>query len=52
MCPLNLFLFGSPHLEKDGSTLKFGRRKSLALLDYLAVNPHPHSRDSLAGYFG
>ncbi len=45
---IDLRLFGAPHLERDGSTLTFRRRKGLALLAYLALNDGPQSRESLA----
>lgn len=43
-----LFLFGGPRLECDGVPVKLQRRKSLALLIYLAVTGQPHQRESLA----
>jgi predicted ATPase/DNA-binding SARP family transcriptional activator len=47
MSETRLFLLGSPHLERDGSTLKVGRRKALALLAYLAVTGQAHRRETL-----
>lgn len=43
-----LYLFGPPRLERDGQSLQLGSRKALALLAYLAANPHPQARDRLA----
>jgi DNA-binding SARP family transcriptional activator/predicted ATPase len=43
-----LYLFGSPRLEEDGTIIRLGRRKSLALLAYLAVTGQPHDRPALA----
>ena len=48
MASLNLFLFGNPRLERDQRSLKVRRRKSVALLAYLAVTGRPHNRDALA----
>ena len=42
-----LFLLGSPRLEQDGVTIRIGRRKSMALLAYLAVTGQPQNRDAL-----
>lgn len=39
---------GPPVLERDGTEVKFTRKKSLALLAYLAVTRRPESRDTLA----
>ena len=44
----NLYLFGHPRLEVDGQPYEIANRKAVALLIYLALNPDPHSRDSLA----
>jgi predicted ATPase/DNA-binding SARP family transcriptional activator len=43
-----LYLFGSPRLEVDGTRVQIGRRKSMALLAYLAVTDQAHGRTSLA----
>ncbi|MBX3051147.1 MAG: tetratricopeptide repeat protein [Caldilineaceae bacterium] len=43
-----LYLFGAPHIEADGASVKISRRKALALLAYLAANERAHSRESLA----
>lgn len=39
---------GPPALERDGTEVRFTRKKSLALLAYLAVTRRPESRDGLA----
>lgn len=44
---LRLYLFGSPRLERDGTTLPLRRSKALALLAYLAVTGRAQSRESL-----
>lgn len=44
---LRLYLFGSPRLERDGTTLALGRTKALALLAYLAVAGRAQSREQL-----
>ena len=46
-----LYLFGSPHLERDGVLIEIKRRKALALLAYLAVNGRGYSRSALASIF-
>lgn len=46
MSGLRVYLFGAPHLEKEGSAVPFGRSKGLALLAYLALNANS-SRESL-----
>jgi DNA-binding SARP family transcriptional activator/pimeloyl-ACP methyl ester carboxylesterase len=46
-----LYLLGVPHLEQDAETLSIPRRKTLALLAYLAVTGGPHSREALATLF-
>ncbi|MCB0158981.1 MAG: tetratricopeptide repeat protein, partial [Caldilineaceae bacterium] len=48
MRPLTLTLFGPPHLIVDGTEVQFNQRKPLALLAYLAVTGHSHSRATLA----
>jgi predicted ATPase/DNA-binding SARP family transcriptional activator len=45
---LNVFLFGMPRVERDGAAVAVERRKTLALLTYLAVTRQPHGRDALA----
>ena len=37
MAKLALYLFGSPRVELDGQPIEITRRKSLALLIYLAL---------------
>ncbi len=51
MSKIKLQLFGNPMLLVDGSVVEFSRRKSLALLTYLAVSQEQHSRESLAVLF-
>jgi DNA-binding SARP family transcriptional activator len=41
-------LLGPPRVELDGEELHIPRRKAVALLAYLAVEPSRHSRDVLA----
>ena len=48
MPTLSLHLFGAPRIERDGVAVAVERRKSLALLAYLAVTRQPHGRDALA----
>jgi predicted ATPase/DNA-binding SARP family transcriptional activator len=42
-------LLGSPRFTQDGDRLNLNRRKSIALLAYLAVTRQPQSREALAG---
>lgn len=46
-----LTLFGPPRLEREGQPVEVSRRKSLAMLAYLAASGRPHSRDTLAALF-
>lgn len=48
---MRLRLLGSPRLEVKGACARLGRRKSLALLAYLALTGQPHDRISLAVLF-
>jgi DNA-binding SARP family transcriptional activator len=48
MGKVSLYLFGAPHIEADGASVKISRRKALALLAYLAADERAHSRESLA----
>ena len=48
MPTLSVTLFGVPRIERDGAAVTVKRRKSLALLAYLAVTRQPHGRDALA----
>ena len=48
MSRLALFLLGSPRIERDGAPLRVDRRKSVALIAYLAMTGETHSRDTLA----
>jgi predicted ATPase/DNA-binding SARP family transcriptional activator/pimeloyl-ACP methyl ester carboxylesterase len=45
MC--KLYLFGAPALERNGRSQAIPRRKVMALLAYLAVTQHVHTRDAL-----
>src|SRR5258706_5422789 len=45
---LALHLLGPPKLELDDAPIATDRRKTLALLAYLAVNGGPHTRDYLS----
>ena len=48
MSSLKLFLLGPPRLERDGVPLDVDtRRKNVALVAYLAVTDHHHSRETL-----
>lgn len=44
----SLYLFGSPRLERAGSSVHIDTRKGYALLAWLAVTRTPQSRDTLA----
>jgi predicted ATPase/DNA-binding SARP family transcriptional activator len=48
MSPFKIFLFGTPRLERDGRMVDISRRKTLALLSYLAVSGQIHTREFLA----
>jgi serine/threonine protein kinase/DNA-binding SARP family transcriptional activator/predicted ATPase len=48
MPSLRIYLFGSPRVERNGRPVSLQRRKTVALLAYLARTNQPHSRDSLA----
>lgn len=48
MSKLEINLFGAPEFKVDGAPLNLGRRKSEALLAYLAVTGHPQRRGKLA----
>lgn len=47
MEPLNLYLFGAPRLALKNQPIPVGRRKTLALLAYLALTNQPQSRHTL-----
>ncbi len=51
MAQLALFLLGSPQIERDRQPVETDRRKAVALLAYLAVTGHRHSREALAALF-
>ncbi|MBI5563548.1 MAG: tetratricopeptide repeat protein [Chloroflexi bacterium] len=44
-------MLGPPQIERDGQPVTPDRHKSVALLAYLAVSRHRHSRDELATLF-
>ncbi len=46
--PLSIELLGSPKVSLEGRGLRFGRKKALALLCYLAVEGGKHHRRELA----
>ncbi|MDX1414936.1 MAG: BTAD domain-containing putative transcriptional regulator [Candidatus Promineifilaceae bacterium] len=48
MSKLDLFLLGTPRALRDGALLETERRKAMALLAYLAVEPRSHPREELA----
>ncbi len=45
---LQIYLFGSPRVERDGERQSLRRRKSVALMSYLMVTGQPHDRETLA----
>lgn len=45
---LQILLFGAPRCLLNGMPLRFARRKSLALLAYLAMTGRIHTREALA----
>jgi DNA-binding SARP family transcriptional activator len=45
---LHIHAFGAPTVVVRGATLAFTRRKSVALLVFLAITRHAHTRDALA----
>jgi DNA-binding SARP family transcriptional activator len=47
MSRLKFYLLGPPRLECDGATLEFNMRKNVALIAYLAVTGHSHTREAL-----
>ncbi len=48
MAQFVMHLLGAPRLERDGTNVHIQRRKTMALLAYLAVIKGPHRRDALA----
>jgi len=48
MARLALYLLGSPRLERNGEAVPIHRRKTMALLAYLAVTQASHPREALA----
>jgi len=51
MSSIELRFFGPPQIARDGKLLAVQRRKSLALLAFLAVTGQAHARDTLATFF-
>jgi ABC-type oligopeptide transport system substrate-binding subunit/DNA-binding SARP family transcriptional activator len=51
MSHLVVFLLGPPRIELDGMPLDVNRRKAMALVVYLTMTGHHHSRDALATLF-
>jgi len=49
--PIHIRLFGAPEIERNGQTIPVPRRKTLALLTYLAVTGQMQSREALATLF-
>ena len=45
---LRILLLGAPRIALNNEPHTLNRRKCLALLAYLAIEPGPHSRDALA----
>ncbi len=48
---LCIYLFGAPQVTRDDVEVTIPRRKTLALLAYLAVTAQPQPRDTLAAMF-
>ncbi len=48
MAGLEILVLGSPRIVHEGAQVTFARRKTLALLTYLAITHQPHSRETLA----
>ncbi|HSH79725.1 MAG TPA: tetratricopeptide repeat protein [Herpetosiphonaceae bacterium] len=48
MAQLTISLLGAPRVEHNGAPIEVDTRKAIALIAYLAVTGHAHSRDSLA----
>src|SRR5512139_1523329 len=51
MLSFHLYLFGAPRLERDGQVTDLQRRKTMALLAYLASSGKSHTREALATMF-
>lgn len=51
MAYLQLRFFGPPSVELNGAAVEFERRKTVALLAYLAVTGRSHTRETLASLF-
>jgi DNA-binding SARP family transcriptional activator len=48
---LSILLLGQPQILRDGKSLNVARRKSRALVYYLAAHPRPLSREHLLAFF-
>jgi hypothetical protein len=48
---LSILLLGSPQVMIEGRAIHVARRKSRALIDYLAAHPHPLTREHLHAFF-
>ncbi len=48
MPTLRIYLLGVPRFEREDGPIHISRKKSIALLAYLAATAQPHSRDALA----
>src|SRR6056297_3433440 len=46
--PIEITLFGAPQLRLDGKPVRLRRRKSVAILAYLALAEYPRTREHLA----
>jgi predicted ATPase/DNA-binding SARP family transcriptional activator/tetratricopeptide (TPR) repeat protein len=51
MVGLEISVLGPPRIVYGGAHVAFARRKTLALLTYLAITHQPHSRETLAALF-
>ena len=48
---LRLSVLGTFHLERGSELVRLPRRKTEALLAYLALHPQPHAREKIAALF-
>ena len=48
---IQISLFGIPRIAVEEQPIAFSRRKSLAVLAYLALHPGPQLRERIAGIF-
>ena len=51
MASMHVFLFGAPRCERDGEVISLPRRKTIALLAFLAASGQMHTREALATLF-